>query len=97
MLQLKLGWDISPKRNILRLPFHFKMSHNISSSARLLEGMEGGEVICIFNPLSLCRSGQGQGRARGRYGGSVKPRWFGGEVRDVRDVSPCRRNPRGTQ
>lgn len=36
MLQLKLGWNISQKRNIRRLPFHFEMSRNSSSSTRPL-------------------------------------------------------------
>lgn len=38
MLQLKLGWGISQKCNILRLPFHFKMSHHNNSSSRWLLG-----------------------------------------------------------
>lgn len=91
MLQLKLGWDISQKCNILRLPFHFKMSHNIPIH------------MALFDPLLLSRSGQGQGRTRGRlgsccrYGSLVKPQRFGGEARDLRGVSSYRRNPGGIQ
>lgn len=99
MLQLKLGWDISQKCNILRLPFHFKMSHNISSSTWLL-----GKGNLYFQPsLALperAGAGQDSGQAglsltAGRYGSSVKPGWFGGEARDLRDVSSYRRNPGG--
>lgn len=88
MLQLKLGWGISQKCNILRLPFHFKMSHNISSSTWL------------FSTLS-CFPGAGRGRGRlgscCRYGSLVKPQRFGGEARDLCGVPSYRRNPGGIQ
>lgn len=36
MLQLKLGWNISQKGNIRRLPLHLETSHNCSSSTQPL-------------------------------------------------------------
>jgi len=86
VLQLKLGWDISQKCNILRLAFHFKMSHNISSSTWLL-----GEGNLYFQPSPALpeRAGaeQDSGQAglsltAARHGSSAKP-WRRGARRGI--------------
>lgn len=66
MLQLKLGWGVSPKCNILRLPFHFKMGHNIPSSAWLT-----GEGNLRFQASLALPTGAGAGQDSGQAGLSL--------------------------